>query len=211
MLVERTRELTLDGATMDDALERVKRNAVFTIHTPVSAGNERFDAGPRAQAGRAAADGTGVDLERILELGRGADGDAGQFDMTAFSLRQTNGANAVSQLHAETANATWQGVSSGPILAITNGVHPPSWVGQPIRELYESLGGDLDNLDPQPKDRFWERLDRIPDDAALGGAPAPEAGARVLRPRPAAQTSSRATARRRRRSRRSRPRSTRRS
>ena len=54
MLVERTRELTLNGVSMDDALERVKRNAVFTIHTPVSAGNERFDAGLVRTAGRAA-------------------------------------------------------------------------------------------------------------------------------------------------------------
>ena len=50
-------------------------------------------------------------VERVLELGSGTDGDRGQFDMTAFSLRLTNGANAVSQLHAETANATWQGIT----------------------------------------------------------------------------------------------------
>ena len=49
--------------------------------------------------------------------------------MTAFSLRLTNGANAVSQLHAETANATWSGVLDRPILGITNGVHVPTWVG----------------------------------------------------------------------------------
>jgi starch phosphorylase len=162
MLVERTRELINGGMAMDEALERVRRNAVFTIHTPVSAGNERFDsnlvrglAAPLAESG-------GVDLERIIELGRGPDNDPGQFDMTAFSLRETNGANAVSQLHAATANATWSGISPGPILGITNGVHPPSWVGGPTVSLYEALGAELDNLDREANP-FWDQLDALTD------------------------------------------------
>ena len=53
--------------------------------------------------------------------------------MTAFSLRLTNGANAVSQLHAHTANATWTGITDHEILGITNGVHGPSWIGAPDR------------------------------------------------------------------------------
>ena len=63
----------------------------------------------------------------LLELGLGVDGDRNQFDMTAFSLRLTNGANAVSRLHAETANATWSNVVDHPIQGITNG-HPRSVV-----------------------------------------------------------------------------------
>jgi starch phosphorylase len=83
--------------------------------------------------------------------------------MTAFSLRETNGANAVSHLHAQTANATWSDVIPKPILGITNGVHPPSWVGGPTRQLYESIGGDLDNLDPHPK-AFLTRVTKLPDE-----------------------------------------------
>jgi glycogen phosphorylase len=163
MLVERMRELTLDGASMDEALERVKRNAVFTIHTPVSAGNERFDADlVRKLAAPLSAD-AGLDLERVIELARGTDDDPEQFDMTAFSLRETNGANAVSHLHARTANATWNEVSAKPILGITNGVHPPSWVGGPFRQLYESAGGDLDNLDPQNKP-FLKKVSQLADE-----------------------------------------------
>ena len=78
----------------------VRRDSVFTIHTPVSAGNERFDADlVRRVAGPLLDDG-GVPVDRVLELGLGVDGDPGQFDMTAFRLRLTSGANAVSQLHA---------------------------------------------------------------------------------------------------------------
>ena len=161
MLVERTRELLVSGMSMDEALERVKSNAVFTIHTPVSAGNERFDANlVRRLAAPLVAD-SGLDLERIVERGRGTDNDAGQFDMTAFSLRTTNGANAVSHLHAQTANATWSGVIAQPILGITNGVHPPSWIGGPARALDETLGADLDNLDEVKP--FWDDIAKLPD------------------------------------------------
>jgi len=82
--------------------------------------------------------------------------------MTAFSLRLTNGANAVSHLHAQTANATWQSVMDRPILGITNGIHVPSWVGRPIRALYYEHGADLDDLDAEVRARrFWDRVDQI--------------------------------------------------
>jgi len=162
MLVERTRELTAAGKSIDEALEVVKRNAVFTIHTPVSAGNERFDANLVQRLATSLAQDSGLDLERIIALGRGTDNDPAQFDMTAFSLRETNGANAVSRLHAETANSTWGDVPGKPILAITNGVHPPSWVGEPFRRLYEQIGGDLDDIDPD-ENPFWDRIREIPD------------------------------------------------
>ncbi|HUR15765.1 MAG TPA: alpha-glucan family phosphorylase, partial [Candidatus Limnocylindrales bacterium] len=74
----------------------------------------------------------------------------------------TNGANAVSQLHAETANATWLGIVEQPILGITNGVHPPSWVGDPFRRLYEQLDGVLTNLDKE-ESPFWERIGKLAD------------------------------------------------
>jgi glycogen phosphorylase len=165
MLVERTRELALAGTPLDDAFQQVRRNAVFTIHTPVSAGNERFEADLVRRLAAPLIESGELDMERLLEFGRGVDGDVNQFDMTAFSLRLTNGANAVSQLHAETANATWHEVSHEPILGITNGVHPPSWLGEPVRQLYQTQGADIDRLEAvDEKSRFWEYLDRIPDE-----------------------------------------------
>jgi starch phosphorylase len=81
--------------------------------------------------------------------------------MTAFSLRLTSNANAVSQLHAETANATWEGVTPHRILGITNGIHVPSWAGDGMRELYgRALPTDLDNLD-RGNARFADRIERI--------------------------------------------------
>ena len=86
--------------------------------------------------------------------------------MTAFSLRLSNGANAVSKLHAETANNTWEPIlGTRAILGITNGIHTPTWVGRATRELFERhLDADLDDLDGQTDAaHFWERVGRVPD------------------------------------------------
>ena len=110
MLVEQARELMATGASQEEAFEQVRRSAVFTIHTPVPAGNERFSADLVRRLAAPSLTGAGMDLEDVLERGRPVDGDAGQFDMTAFSLRNTCCSNGVSQLHARTANETWSGV-----------------------------------------------------------------------------------------------------
>jgi starch phosphorylase len=169
LLAERARERIVAGDDVDTALATVSRNSVFTIHTPVSAGNERFDADLVRRVAGPLLDGDGrrntggVPVGRVLEIGRGTDGDAGQFDMTAFSLRLTNGANAVSKLHAATANATWGDIPPHGIIAVTNGVHPPTWVGGPIFGRYERhLDADLDDLDgATDATRWWERIDRV--------------------------------------------------
>jgi starch phosphorylase len=164
LLAERAGEYLSSGATQADAWAKVRRDSVFTIHTPVSAGNERFDtdlirrvAGPVLAA-------SGLPVEDVLAKGIGMDDDPHQFDMTAFSLRLTNGANAVSQLHGETARTTWHGITDHEIQGLTNGIHGPTWVGAPIAALLEGhLDADLDDLDASTQQgRFWERLERIP-------------------------------------------------
>ena len=163
LLAERAREYVATGVALEEAWETVRRDSVFTIHTPVSAGNERFDTDLVRRLAGPILEGGGIPVDRVLELGLGVDNDPGQFDMTAFSLRLTSGANAVSQLHAKTANATWNAVTHRPILGITNGVHGPTWIGQPIVQLLQALGADVDDLDPSTDaGRFWERLERIP-------------------------------------------------
>src|SRR4029077_14844497 len=127
LLAERTRELVATGQPLDDALDTVRGNSVFTIHTPVAAGNERFDADLVRRVAGPLLDGDGrpntggAPVERLLGLGLGVENDPSQFDMTALCLRMTHGANAVSQLHGHTANATWHEVSPHEILRLTNG------------------------------------------------------------------------------------------
>jgi starch phosphorylase len=164
LLAERARELVARGETLDEAWQQVRRNSVFTIHTPVAAGNERFEADLVRRVAGPLLERAEIPVEAILQLGLGVDGDPQQFDMTAFSLRLSNGANAVSQLHAETANGTWREVSPKDILGITNGVHGPSWIGAPIADLLEHhLDVNLDDIDEaSDARRFWERLDKVP-------------------------------------------------
>jgi glycogen phosphorylase len=170
LLAERAREFVAAGDDLDSAWDRVARDSVFTIHTPVSAGNERFAvdlvrrvAGPlldgdgRPQTG-------GVPIDRILEIGLGPEGDRAEFDMTGFSLRLTNDANAVSMLHAETADATWNGIAPHRIRGVTNGIHVPSWMGNAMGELLQrELDADLDDLDEETDvGPFWTKLAEVP-------------------------------------------------
>jgi len=144
LLLERAGELVSaePGLAAGEALRRVGRDAVFTIHTPVPAGNEVFARDLVTTAldrwfGRAR-----MEPSELLELGRGHTGEPdAPFDMTAFVLRHATGANAVSQLHAATATETWRELAGHPIDAITNGVHVPTWLGRPVRRLVQRAIG----------------------------------------------------------------------
>ncbi|MEA2548664.1 MAG: glycogen phosphorylase [Chloroflexota bacterium] len=170
LLAERAREIVAAGEDLDAAWTRVARDSVFTIHTPVSAGNERFAvdlvrrvAGPLLDGDGRPRTG-GVPIDRILEIGLGPDGDRSEFDMTGFSLRLTNDANAVSMLHAQTADATWSGTAPHRIRGVTNGIHVPSWMGSAMGEtLARELNADLDDLDEETEvGPFWEHLADVP-------------------------------------------------
>ena len=126
----------------------------------------------------------------VLELGRGVDGDPSQFDMTAFSLRLTNGANAVSpaprphgQRHLARRRRRTRSWASP-----TASTPRPGSASRCATSSSATPNADLDAMDDEPAERrFWERIGRGPHGRAVGGAPAPEAGAGDLRPRPPAQ------------------------
>ena len=156
LLLERARELIAvePGLAAGEALRRVGRDAVFTIHTPVPAGNEVFGRDLVSGALQSWFADARVEPGELLELGRGhTDDPNAPFDMTAFVLRHAADANAVSQLHGATANETWQSLAGHPVQAITNGVHVPTWLGRPVRRLVERaigepLGVDLNGPEP---------------------------------------------------------------
>ena len=150
LLVERARELIAvePGLAAGEALRRVGRDAVFTIHTPVPAGNEVFDRGLVTRALDHWFAAARAEPGELLELGRGhTDDPSAPFDMTAFVLRHAADANAVSQLHGATATETWQELAGHPIQAITNGVHVPTWLGRPVRRLVQRAVGEPLGID----------------------------------------------------------------
>ena len=156
LLVERARELVVaePGLAAGEALRRVGRDAAFTIHTPVPAGNEVFARDAVARALDRWFTAARAEPAELLELGRGhTDDPNAPFDMTAFVLRHAAGANAVSQLHGATATETWQALAGHPVDAITNGVHVPTWLGRPVRRLIQRaigvpLGVDMNGPGP---------------------------------------------------------------
>jgi starch phosphorylase len=170
LMLERARELMAGDSSLEAgaALRRVGRDAVLTIHTPVAAGNEVFE---RSLVTRQLApwlEATGMPPTALLELGRGmTDDPEAPFDMTAFVLRLARDANAVSRLHAATATATWQPIAGHPIEPITNGIHLATWLGRPMRRLYERATGLSLGSDAAGPDAF-SKLDGVGDEDLWG-------------------------------------------
>ena len=171
LLLERARQLMAEnrGLAAGEVLRRVGRNAVLTIHTPVPAGNETFDRALLARYVAPWLHATGMPADELLELGRGrTDEQNAPFDMTAFVLRHAGDANAVSRLHAQTATDTWQEIAGHAIRPITNGVHVSSWLGRPMRRLYERALGTFLSADHAGPDGF-DGVNAIHDDDLWAG------------------------------------------
>jgi starch phosphorylase len=141
--LERIRELGEQGLDFDAALEAVRAGTVFTTHTPVPAGIDRFD---RDLVARHLGDGgelPGLDSGRILELGRETHrgGDPNLFNMAVMGLRLAQRANGVSTLHGAVSREMFAGLWPGfdaeevPITSVTNGVHAPTWVAPEVLRL----------------------------------------------------------------------------
>ncbi len=159
--VERIRELIADpGLTVDEALQAVRPRTVFTTHTPVPAGIDRF---PRDLVARYLGAMPGVPVDQLLGLG--AEEDPSIFNMAFMGLRIGARANGVSQLHGHVSrdmfNALWPGFDPAevPISSITNGVHRPTWQA---RETYDLTSRDVsgDDLD---LGRGWDSFARAHD------------------------------------------------
>ncbi|MEV0346501.1 alpha-glucan family phosphorylase [Nonomuraea sp. NPDC050680] len=160
--LERIRELTESRLSFDEALEAVRAGTVFTTHTPVPAGIDRFPVDMiERQFGGDNAWPT-VPVERILALG--AEDQPGRFNMAIMGMRLAQRVNGVSVLHGavsrEMFKSLWPGfdVDEVPIGSITNGVHAPTWVG---RELMELAGRELPSLIERA--RGWEGVQKVAD------------------------------------------------
>ncbi|WP_216215821.1 alpha-glucan family phosphorylase [Amycolatopsis aidingensis] len=141
--LERAREiLAADGLEFEEAMAGVRAGMVFTTHTPVAAGIDRF---PVDLVQRYFGDGRllpDIDVRRVLALG--AEDNPGMFNMAHMGLRLAQRANGVSALHGRVSRRMfarlWPGFDEPevPISAVTNGVHGPTWVA---REMSALLGG----------------------------------------------------------------------
>jgi starch phosphorylase len=159
--IERIRELTEDaGLTFDEAQQAVRAGTVFTTHTPVPAGIDRF---PRELVAQHLDAIPGVVTEKVMGLG--AEEDPEMFNMAHMGLRLGGRANGVSLLHGQVSREMfaelWPGFDSSevPITSVTNGVHGPSWMSREILEIAEREVG----VEVMELGGAWSALDRVND------------------------------------------------
>ena len=133
-----------DGQPFDAALREVARHTVFTTHTPVPAGHDRFDGGLIEEHLGPLRDQLGISYEQLMGLGRvEPHNESESFCMTVLGLKLSRRANAVSSLHGHVSRRMWAHLwpwrveEEIPIGHLTNGVPIPSWLAWQMLQLYE--------------------------------------------------------------------------
>jgi starch phosphorylase len=171
LALERARCLMREkGVGFEEAVQAVWPTSIFTTHTPVPAGNERFPPDLMARYFRRFAEELKIPWKDFLALGReNPDNDQESFCMTVLALRLSSCANGVSQLHGRTSRRMWNGLWPGlppeevPIRAITNGVHPRTWISHDMIDLLDRYLGPRFQEDPTNPD-VWDRIEKISDE-----------------------------------------------
>jgi starch phosphorylase len=135
-----------EGLSFDEALRETAAHCVFTTHTPVPAGHDRFDSGLVDEHVGPLASELGLNRDGLLGLGRVDPQNHGEsFCMTVLAFKLSRRANAVSSLHGVVSRRMWaslwpwRGEEEIPIGHITNGVHVPSWLAAQMRVLYDRV------------------------------------------------------------------------
>jgi glycogen phosphorylase len=161
-----------EGLDVARAVRNVAREVVFTTHTPVPAGHDRFSEGLIEEHLGPLRDALGVSLHDLMALGRENPGNPHEeFCMTVLGLKLARRTNAVSALHGEVSRAMWTGLYPGraeddvPIGHVTNGVHVPTWLAEPMARLYDRHLG-VGWRQHSGEARIWEGIEQI-DDAEL--------------------------------------------
>lgn len=158
-----------DGMSFDDASREVARQTVFTTHTPVPAGHDRFPADLIEENLGVIREQLGISPEHLMSLGRvDAYRDDEPFCMTVLALKLSQRANAVSALHGRVSRSMWQCLwpnrseAETPIGHITNGIHVLSWLAPQMQQLFDrNLGPDWRKRTGEPQ--VWEKVDEIDD------------------------------------------------
>ena len=158
------------GMPLAQALEAARARTVFTTHTPVPAGNDAYPQEQVTAAVQGFARELGVTPADLIAFGRTTPEEESSepFGVTQAALHLSRAANGVSRRHGEVARAMWnplwpgRAVDQVPIAHVTNGVHIPTWLGSPIRELLDRHLGEgwwRGAEDPAA----WAGVEDIPD------------------------------------------------
>ena len=162
--------MTEHKMTVAEALQALWKTNIFTTHTPVPAGNERFPIELMEKYFRKGVEEAGVSWKEFLALGRENPEDQEEhFCMTVLALKVSAYNNGVSRLHGEISQEMWKNLWPGlpvaevPITSVTNGVHPRTWISNNKLELLDRYFGPRFYEEPMVKE-VWDRIDRISDE-----------------------------------------------
>ncbi len=168
LTLELVREKMLSGKSLADALSTTKSQCIFTTHTPVEAGHDRFTPSLMDYALKGYLGTMGVTFDELMGLGRVQPGNAEEpFCMTVLALKACRAANGVSELHGQVSREMWRclwphlPVEQVPIGHITNGVHLLGWMKGPVRRFWrrklaiENAGANSRNAGPETQ--FWRQ------------------------------------------------------
>jgi glycogen phosphorylase len=166
--LERIRQfVTQKGLSFEEAIEATRAGTLFTTHTPVPAGIDRFPRPLMEKYFARWAEEVGISFDRFMDLGHEpGDGPDAPFNMAVMGLRLAGQANGVSKLHGDVSRAMfanlWPGVPEAevPIRSVTNGVHARTWTALSIGELFDRYV--LPEWPEASRDR-WARIHDCPD------------------------------------------------
>jgi len=158
-----------EGIDFNQAASQIPREVVFTTHTPVPAGHDRFNQDLIEEHLGPLRDQLGISHDNLMGFGREYPTDHGeQFCMTVLGLKLSRRVNAVSSLHGEVSRAMWKCLYPGkpedavPIGHITNGVHVPSWLAPQMCRLYDRHLG-VGWQDHSGSAKTWEAIETVDD------------------------------------------------
>lgn len=169
LIFERIRLLMQEnGLSFEEAGEVVRGSTLFTTHTPVDAGNERFSLESMEAYFKPYIQTVGISWQTLVNMGRFEGSERNVFEMTVLALKYSMKANGVSALHGVVSRHMWQEgwqgvpVAEIPIFSVTNGIHVPSYAGPAMRPLLQKhLGEGWQELTPDAQK--WTRIADIPD------------------------------------------------
>jgi glycogen phosphorylase len=171
LALERIRQLRqTKGLNFDEAVEASRSSNVFTVHTPVKAGNDEFSPDLMDRYFGGYFPSLGVSRRQFLGLGRfNIDDDKEAFKMPVLALRLSAFRNGVSELHGDVSRQMWASLwpelpaQEVPIQSITNGVHAKTWLASDMDSLYERYLGF--NWSDEVIDKsMWQTIDQMPDE-----------------------------------------------
>jgi len=169
LALELMRKLIAEEAGFDDALAAVKQQCLFTTHTPVPAGHDRFSRELMDYAARHFYGQLGVSADELMALGRVNPDDTNEpFCMTVLALKAARAANGVSELHGQVSREMWHSlfpegtIDEVPIGHVTNGIHLAGWMKGPVRRFWRRKLGQAESAaewaEELAKPEFWARM-----------------------------------------------------